>query len=120
MAEGLWHGLLRSHGIQVSQAQLAASLRRVAPIHYQARRHDTYRMLNPAPYRTTHYGEKLHLDQNEKLVMYGVTHVLAVDGYSRKIVGFITLPMKNAIAIYDLILRPLLLQKGLGASPCGS
>ncbi len=78
------HGLLRSYGIQDSQARLAASMIRVAPIHYQARRHDTYRMLNPAPYRTTHYGEKLHLDQNEKLVMY---HVLAVNGYSRKIIG---------------------------------
>jgi hypothetical protein len=45
--------------------------------------------------------------------MYGITHVLAVDGYSRKIVGFITLPVKNAVAIYDLLLRPLLLMEGL-------
>ncbi len=93
------HGHLRSHRIQVSQARLAASLRRVAPIHYQARRHDTYLMLNPAPYCTTHYGEKLHLDQNEKLVMYGITHVLAVDGYSRKIIG---LPLPYTISYWDL------------------
>nr|XP_020461071.1 uncharacterized protein LOC109963123 isoform X2 [Monopterus albus] len=30
-------------------------------------------------------GHKLHLDQNEKLVMFGVTHVLAIDGFSKKI-----------------------------------
>lgn len=45
--------------------------------------------------------------------MYGVAHIIAVDGYSRKITGFITLPVKNAIAIYDLLLRPLLLTEGL-------
>ena len=87
-------GLLRSHGIVVSQSRIAASLRRVAPIPYHARRADVHRMLNPFPYHASHYGEKLHLDQNEKIVMYGVTHVLAIDGYSRKIVGFITLPVK--------------------------
>ncbi|KAF5908653.1 sialin-like isoform X1 [Clarias magur] len=30
-------------------------------------------------------GHKLHLDQNEKPVMFGVTHVLAIDGFSKKI-----------------------------------
>ena len=53
--------------------------------------------LNPVPYRGSFFGEKLHLDQNEKLCMYGIVHILAVDGYSRKIVGFITIPKKNPI-----------------------
>lgn len=39
--------------------------------------------------------------------------MIAIDGYSRKIVGFITLPVKNAVAIYDLLLRHLLLTEGL-------
>ena len=30
-----------------------------------------------------------HIDQNEKLVMFGVTHICAVDG---KIMSFITMP----------------------------
>ena len=50
--------------------------------------------VNPVVYRANYFGEKLHFDQNEKLVMYGVTHVLAVDGYSRKIVGFVTMPRR--------------------------
>ena len=53
------------------------------------------------------------MDQNEKMVMYGVTHVMAVDGYSRKIVGMVTMPVKNAITIYHTLFRPLLLTKGL-------
>ena len=57
-------------------------------------------IVNLVPYRANYYGEKLHFGQNEKLVMYGVTHVLAVDGYSRKIVGFVTMPRKNPITIY--------------------
>ena len=103
-------GLLRSNDIEVSQARIATSLRRVAPVQYHARCVDIYRVLNPAPYRVSYYGEKLHLDQNEKIMMHDVTHVLAVDGYSRKVVGFITLPIKNAI---DLLLRPLLLKEGI-------
>ena len=43
---------------------------------------------------------KLHIDQNEKLVMYGVTHIGAVDGFSGKIVGFVSMPLKNNVEIY--------------------
>ena len=45
--------------------------------------------------------------------MYGVIHVLAIDGYSRKLVGFITLPSKNSIQIYKLLYRPIQQQHGI-------
>lgn len=45
------------------------------------------------------------MDQNEKLVMFGATHVMAVDGYSGKIVGYATMPTKNNIVIYDDVFR---------------
>ena len=45
--------------------------------------------------------------------MYGIVHVAAVDGYSRKIVGFSTMPRKNPITIYNTIFRPLLLSEGI-------
>lgn len=99
--------------IHASEHRVAESLSRVAPIQHQQRQRTTQQLLNPIPYRVTAHGEKLHLDQNEKVVMYGMTHVVAVDGYLRKIVGFITLPVKNAIAIYDCLFRPLLQQEGL-------
>ena len=35
--------------------------------------------INPAHY----FGKKLHVDQNEKVNMYGVIHIVAVDGYSQ-------------------------------------
>ena len=107
------HGYLRSQGVHVSQRRVGASLSRVAPRPAQNRRAQTHRQINPIPYRSEYYGEKLHIDQNEKLGMFGVTHVLAVDGYSRKIVGIVTMPVKNAITIYHAILRPLLATEGL-------
>ena len=63
-------------------------------------RDTTARHTNPVPYYAEYFGHKLHIDQNEKLVMYGVTHICAVDGYSSKIVGFVTMPIKNNLEIY--------------------
>ena len=40
--------------------------------------------MNPIPYRVTAHREKLHLDPNEKVIMYEMTHVVAIDGYSPK------------------------------------
>lgn len=50
-------------------------------------------------------GHKLHLDQNEKLGMFGVTHVLAIDGFSSKIVAESTMPVKNNLIIYEEVYR---------------
>lgn len=107
------HGLLRSEGVHVSQRRLGRSLQRTFPAAHSRRHQTAGRSINPIPYRATFYGQKLHMDQNEKLVMYGVVHVVAVDGFSRKIVGFSTMPRKNAITIYNTIMRPLLLSEGI-------
>ena len=75
----------------MSQARVAASLRRVTPAAHALRQQVANMLPNPLLYSTQYFGEKL-LDQNEKCVMFSVTHVVAVEGYSRKIVGFITIP----------------------------
>jgi hypothetical protein len=106
-------GYLRSRGVLVSQYRISTSLRRVSPQASLQRRNFAHIRLNPHPYVCNFYGEKLHIDQNEKLIRYGITHVGAIDGYSRKIVGFITIPIKNPIVIYDRLFRPLLLTEGI-------
>ena len=85
------HGLLRSEGVHVSKERLGRALSRTYPLAFSHRSHSMQRAVNPVPYCARFYGEKIHLDQNEKLVMYGVVHVVAVDGFSRKIVGFSTI-----------------------------
>ena len=79
-------GLLRASGIQISQQRIAILLQRTFPTAHSQRSRTLGRAINPIPYRATFYGEKLHMDQNEKLVMYGAVHVVAVDGYSRTVV----------------------------------
>lgn len=98
-------GVLESKGIKVSEGRVAAALRRVAPLQYEQRRHDTGDRLNPSPYIAFYFGHKVHLDQNGKLRMFGVAHIIARDGYSGKIVGFSTMPVKNNLALYESIYR---------------
>lgn len=61
--------------------------------------------MNPVPYHAEYFGHKMHIDQNEKLVMFGVTHVIAVDGYSFEIVGHATMPIKKNLTIYEEVYR---------------
>lgn len=98
-------GLLRSDGIIVGEQRVRSSMRRITPAYIERRRQHTYHQLNPAPYYSEYYGHKMHIDQNEKLVRFGVTHVAASDGYSGKLLGIITMPVKNCILIYDDLFR---------------
>lgn len=49
------------------------------------------------------FGQKLHIDKSEKLVMYDVTHVLARDYYSGMIVAVLRMPIKNYLIIIENI-----------------
>ena len=99
-------GHLASEGLRVSETRVGKSLSRQNPSYHQARRTATARQMNPVPYRADYFGHKLHIDQNEKLVMYGVvTHVCAIEGFSGKIVSFLTMPVKNNIEIYTNLYR---------------
>ena len=80
-------------------------MRRITPVYIEHRRRNTYHQINPVPYYAQYYGHKLHIDQNEKLIQFGVTHVAAADGYSGKLMGIVTMPIKNQILIYDLLYR---------------
>ena len=99
-------GFLLSHsGVSVAEERVGASLARVAPDHHQYRQNRTQLQTNPVPYSADYFGHKLHIDQNEKLGMYGVTHVCAVDGFSGKIVSHSLMPVKNNLSIYENIFR---------------
>lgn len=97
--------LAQKHNIRIGDKRVGKALGLVNPENHRGRRNDTTRMLNPIPYRADYFGHKLHLDQNEKLVMYGATHVVAIDGHSRFIVGFSTMPIKNNGIIYEEVYR---------------
>ena len=97
-------GVLASKGAKAGEQRVGISLRHVSPVYTQACKHKVARMTNPASYIAGYFGHKLHFDQNEKNVMLGVTHICAIDGFSRKIVAFSTMPVKNNCMIYDTII----------------
>ena len=92
-------GLLATKGLQVSEKIVGASLQRVCC------RGQYINGFNPVRYAANYFGHKIHMDQNEKLIAFGVTHVLAHDGYSGMIVGYMSLPVKNNVAIYEAVFR---------------
>ena len=95
----------QKHGGKIGERRVGTMLRNVAPHYHNRRVHDTARLLNPIPYRADYFGHKLHIDQNEKLVMYGATHIAAIDGHSRFVVACATMPIKNNEAIYEQVYR---------------
>ena len=98
-------GYLRSKGLCVSEAIVARHLHALNPVGARERLNAVSRNLNPKPYIADYFGQKLHVDQNEKLVMYGVTHVLARDGFSGMIVAHSTMSIKNNLIIHEQIFR---------------
>lgn len=98
-------GFLSSQGFRISQQRVGLALKRINPLHHSRRQDTAQRSINPVPYTAKYFGEKLHIDQNEKLIAFGVTHVCAVDGFSGKLVGFISMPVKSNTIIYDKLYR---------------
>ena len=66
-------GYLASAGIRAGEKRVDASLQQVDPANHAMWQTRAERQTNPIPYRAEYFGEKLHIDQNEKLVMFGVT-----------------------------------------------
>lgn len=94
-------GLLAAEGFKVAEKRVGESLKRVCVSYHNRRVTNTRYLMNPIPYSAKYCGEKIHIDQNEKMVQFGVTHTCAVDGYSGMIVGFATMPIKNNRIIYE-------------------
>ena len=99
------HGFLALEGLRVSENRIGNALQAVHPDYHRMRLNGASRSLNPQPYRAAYFGEKLHIDQSEKLVMFGVTHICAIDGYSGKIIQFVSMPVKNPVQIYQHLFR---------------
>ena len=98
-------GYLRSKGTSISENTVAKVMKKIYPYHASERHFKAARNLNPKPYHSDYFGQKLHVDQIEKLVMYGTTHVIARDGYSGMVLAIALMPIKNNLTIYEEIFR---------------
>uniref|UniRef100_A0A1X7SMD5 Integrase catalytic domain-containing protein n=1 Tax=Amphimedon queenslandica TaxID=400682 RepID=A0A1X7SMD5_AMPQE len=107
-------GLLDSKGVYIREGKVTQSLKRVDPQYCTRRSNNTVDRTNQVAYYASGFGHNLHLDQNKKLVIFGVTYVLAVDGYSGIIVSHVIMPVKNNLLIYEHIYRKAVFTYGLG------
>ena len=106
-------GALLSKGMRISEVKVGKSLKRLDPVSQQRREETAGRTLNPKYYTANYFGHKVHIDQNEKLVMFGVTQVMARDGYSGMIIATSTMAVKNNLIIYEEIYKHFTLKYGL-------
>ncbi|XP_051976211.1 uncharacterized protein LOC127638638 [Xyrauchen texanus] len=105
-------GYLATKGVFAAENRVGRILRGIERPYHEARDRGL-RNFNPVPYHAAYMGHKLHLDQNEKLAMFGVTHVIAVDGYSSKVVAHATMPVKNNLTIYEEVYRTAVVNHGM-------
>ena len=67
-------GFLSTQGLRCAEKRVGQSLKRVSSEYHAQRQANTQRQTNPIPYQANYFGEKCHIDQNVKLVMFGITH----------------------------------------------
>ena len=98
-------GRWRSKGDSMSERKVGNALKKMCPSTQAERCMQAGRSFNPKVYRADYFGLKLHVDQNEKLVMSGVTHDVAHDEYSGMIAGYTTMEINNNLIIYEKMFR---------------
>ena len=62
----------KEFGYSLEQNRVRNALTTVCPRNHQQRREGMFSQVNPIPYCADYFGHKMHFDQNEKLVMYGM------------------------------------------------
>ena len=95
----------QKYKVNISQQRISTALQMAAPQYHQRRQTNTARLTNPIPYKANYFGLKLHIDQNQKLVMYGVTHVTVIHGHSQFVLCGVTMTVKNNQIIYEKVYR---------------
>ena len=104
--------------LQDIERQLKRLLPAVAPVGHYARQTSSVDRSNPAVYSARYFGHKMHIDQNEKLIYFGVTYVMACDGFSGKIASGAVMLCKNNLIIYEEVYRAAVLEFGLWDQIC--
>ena len=98
-------GRFRSMGVSILERKVGNALKKICPSTQAEWCMQAGRSFNPIVYKADYFGHELHVDQNGKLVMYDVTHVIARDGYSRMITGYTTMAIKNNLRINEKMFR---------------
>jgi len=109
----MMNGLLASSGVSVCEGRVGRSLARVNPIYHTSRQEGSDKIKNTKAYFSPHFGHNQHIDQHEKMVMFGITFVILVDGCSGYVLSFSVMPIKCNTTIYEEVYMPPIQEFGL-------
>ena len=82
-------------GVSILERKVGNELKKICPRTQAERCMQAGRLFYPKVCKADYFEHKLHVDQNEKLLLYGVTHIVARDGYSGMITGYTTIAIKT-------------------------
>ena len=60
----------QKYKVNISQRRISTALQMAAPQYHQRLQTNMARLTNPIPYKADYFRPKLHVDQNEKLVVH--------------------------------------------------
>ena len=98
-------GRSRSMGDSISERNIGIALKKMCPSTQAERCMQAGRSFNPEVYKADYFGHKLHVDQNGKFVMSGVTHRIASDRYSGVVAGYTMMEINNNLTIHEKMFR---------------
>ena len=101
---------------RVSENRIRIALQAVHPDYHRMRLNGASRSLNPQPYQAAYFGEKLHIDQNEKLVMFGV---ICQHASEKPCTDISTLVQVNSCTNWKLYISLFLHHKTIQTNTCG-
>ena len=92
-------------GVSILERKVGNELKKICPSTKAELCVQAGRLFYPKACKAEYFEHKMHVEQNEKLVMYGVTHVVARDGYSGMITGYTTMAIKSNLTIHEKMFR---------------
>ena len=88
-------GYISSNNIITSEQRVRKAMMVVDPHYHAIRVADGKKRFNSVPYNIQYFGNKIHVDLNEKLVHFGVVLIGAFDGFSGMIIDIMVAHRKN-------------------------
>ena len=73
----MMHVVMKTKVINVSETKISKKFGEINPEAQRKRQNVAGRLLNPKVYKAKYFGQKIYYNQNEKLGMFGVSHVCA-------------------------------------------
>ena len=87
----LTYGVMKAKGIDAGETKIGKVFDEINPDADKESQEIVSNSFNPKIYNAIYFGHKIYYGQNEKIGMFGIVHVCALDRFSGKIVEHATM-----------------------------